>query len=58
MRGEKSSRRDSMKVAQYEVLGWRLKKRRVPEGAVGLRDVFSAFFWRKGDGKGEDCDQL
>jgi len=31
MRREESSRRDSMKVAQYEVLGWRSKERPVPD---------------------------
>jgi hypothetical protein len=29
---ENQSRRDLTKVAQYELLGWRLKKRSVPDG--------------------------
>jgi hypothetical protein len=35
-KGRELSRRDSAKVAQYEVLGWRFNKRRVPEGTIDV----------------------
>jgi hypothetical protein len=40
------SRRDSAKVAQYEVLGWRFNKRRVPDGRDDRRLTHKAAYER------------